>query len=172
MAATGAVTSESVSVGDHIWAELWSHRERLVNASRRLCPNPADAEDVAHEALLRAASRPDLRQGEAGPFLTAIVRNLCADLYRRSSPSPARRRYLASVEQASASAEELACARVTADELQTRLDALPASWRRAVLMRAAGWGVADIAAALSVSYKSAEAILARSRAALRAQLGP
>ena len=158
------------AIDDPAWAELWSHRARLVNTSRKLCPNPADAEDVAHEALVRAAAQPDLRPGEAGALLNTIVRNLCFDLYRRSNASPARRRYLASVQTAAASAEELACARMTASELQSCLDGLPESWRRALLMRAAGWSVGDIAEALGVSYKSAEAILARSRVALRSQL--
>lgn len=66
------------------WDALVGYREDLVRLARSRGAG-ADAEDVAHEALLRAATHPALDPGRARSFLAKIASNLVTDLHRRAA---------------------------------------------------------------------------------------
>lgn len=152
------------------WDCVMAHRSWLTGQVRRLIPSGADAEDVVQEALLRVASHPELRPEDAGALLCTTARNLCTDLYRATQPSPARHRFHNSLPRLSPSAEDVACRRVSYLELERILTRLPANWRRALRLRAAGYGISEIAAELGITYKSAESILARARRHMRSSM--
>jgi RNA polymerase sigma factor (sigma-70 family) len=62
------------------------HTPRLVSQANRLLRDPAEAEDVAQEAMLRLWKiAPEWRQGEAkvSTWLYRVVANLCTDRLRR-----------------------------------------------------------------------------------------
>jgi len=64
------------------------HLDSAVNLARWLLRNPADAEDVAQEAMLRAYRSFDrFRGGEARAWLLQIVRNRCYSWLEKNRPS-------------------------------------------------------------------------------------
>lgn len=64
------------------------HLDSAVNLARWLLRNPADAEDVVQEALLRAFRFFDrFRGGEARAWLLQIVRNSCYSWLEKNRPS-------------------------------------------------------------------------------------
>ncbi len=64
------------------------HLDSAVNLARWLLRNPADAEDVAQEAMLRAFRFFDrFRGGQARAWLLQIVRNTCYSWLERNRPS-------------------------------------------------------------------------------------
>lgn len=65
------------------WQRMWSHREQLLKVARRRSMSPEDAEDAVHEAMLRAAERPDLDDERLGGWLTTVTMRLCVDRYRQ-----------------------------------------------------------------------------------------
>lgn len=69
---------------DQRWASLLPHRDSVVRLARSHGAG-ADAEDVAQEALLRAASHAGLDLGRAKSYLAKIAANLVVDLHRRST---------------------------------------------------------------------------------------
>jgi RNA polymerase sigma-70 factor (ECF subfamily) len=74
---------------DELLQAFPAHRGRLVAALSRLV-EPAEAEDLAQETLLRALAAVDGFRGEAalGTWLHRIGTNLAYDLLRRRSGSP------------------------------------------------------------------------------------
>jgi RNA polymerase sigma factor (sigma-70 family) len=69
---------------DRRWESLLPHRDTVVRLAR-IRGAGADAEDVAQEALLRAASYPGLDLTRARSYLAKIAANLVVDLHRRSA---------------------------------------------------------------------------------------
>ena len=64
------------------------HLDSAVNLARWLLRNPADAEDVVQEAMLRALRFFDrFRGGEARGWLLQIVRNSCYSWLEKNRPS-------------------------------------------------------------------------------------
>lgn len=68
-------------------AELWDYEDDLQRYARYLCRHSEDAEDVAHNALLKAAEHIDDFRGEATmrTWLHTIVTNECRMLRRRKT---------------------------------------------------------------------------------------
>ena len=65
------------------------HLDAAHNLARWLTRDPADADDVTQEAILRALRFFDGFDGgqDARPWLLAIVRNSCLDWLRRNRPA-------------------------------------------------------------------------------------
>jgi len=80
---SGAAAPPGTSSPDQRWACLLPHRDSIVRLARSRGAG-ADAEDVAQEALLRAASQPGLDLSRAKSYLAKIAANLVIDLHRRS----------------------------------------------------------------------------------------
>jgi RNA polymerase sigma-70 factor (ECF subfamily) len=167
---------------DRLFGDLFPRLYRFSLA--RLHDEEAAAE-VAQTALCKLVDHlPDFR-GEAPMFtwLCAICRNDIADRLRRRrrapevellEEDPGIRRAL---EALAGSAETLDPER----DLERRriarfvhavLDHLPAAYSRALEMRYLdGLGVAEVAAGLGLTYKAAESVLSRARAAFRRGIG-
>ena len=151
------------------WSLVWSQRPRLLRIARRRTASEQDAEDVVAEALLRAMEAPDIDEERLPAWLTTVTIRLCVDaqrerareqrLWSRSGPPVA-----------AASCEEKVCDRSEAAWVWGRLTALPPRQAQALRLRADGHNVAGVARSLGVSYRTAESLLARGRAAARAWL--
>src|SRR5258707_6263771 len=79
----GLMTTETYRGSDERWQRMWSHREQLLRVARRRSMSREDAEDAVHEAMLRAAERPDLDDERLGAWLTTVTMRLCVDRYRQ-----------------------------------------------------------------------------------------
>ncbi|MGH3906264.1 MAG: RNA polymerase sigma factor [Pseudonocardiaceae bacterium] len=156
------------------WRRIWACRTVLLTVARRHGADAHSADDVAHEAMLRAADHPEIGDDQLQAWLVAVTRRLCIDGYRRRS-SEARRWERASgramVQQPEQHPEELVCDRaeaVWAASLAAEL--LPPRQAEALKLTAAGSDVKQVASELGVNYRAAESLLARARRTLRAAL--
>ena len=169
--------------------ELLSRYQRLAyTAALRLLGEPAEAEDVTQEALVRAYTRlSDLQEGEAfAPWLRRIAVNLSLNVLRRRG-----RLRFESLEEASPGAagapgevglvgprefanerqrtpeDEVLSAELMAD-VEALLHRLPAEQRVALVLRDMyGYEIAEVAALQRCGLSAAKMRVSRARAALR-----
>jgi RNA polymerase sigma factor (sigma-70 family) len=150
------------------------HAGRCLALARRMLSDPAEAEDVTQEAMLRLwRIAPEWRPGEAriSTWLWRVTANLCTDRLRRrrggtadldAIPEPADG---APSVQARLEAEERRAAVLAA------IAALPERQRRAVEMRHLDeLSNIEIAEVMETSVEAVESLLARARRALAAAL--
>ena len=150
------------------------HAPRLHALAWRMLRDPAEAEDVAQESMLRlwrAAPGWEDRGVAVGTWLYRVASNLCLDRLRRRRDRP--------LEAAGDPADPALPpeARLQADTrsaaLQQAVAALPERQRIATLLRHfEGLSNPEIAAALETSVEAVESLLARARRELAAQLAP
>ncbi len=135
---------------------LAHHQDLVYGIALRSTKRPADAEDLAQEAFIRAfrAMRgyPPQRIQELRlrGWLAAIVGNLGRNRARRANPASADLEMVAETRADDAPGpERLAERRESTAAWRTRLDALPARYRRAVELRhVSGLSYPELAAAL------------------------
>ncbi|HEX2039599.1 MAG TPA: sigma-70 family RNA polymerase sigma factor [Acidimicrobiales bacterium] len=144
------------------------YHARLVRyCSRRLGSKP-DAEDAAHEALLRAFqawSRFD-PSTDAWPWLATIAQRVCADARRRSA-----RPVIDTGEQPSADVHDQAVDRLRASIVDDALGRLPAHYRTPLVLKEyAGWSYRDIAELEGRSVASVRSTIMRGRRHLVARV--
>jgi RNA polymerase sigma-70 factor (ECF subfamily) len=147
---------------------------RVHALARRMLADPAEAEDVTQETMLRLwRVAPDWRSGGArvSTWTHRVAANLCLDRLRRR-PSVALDAIAEPADPAPAPADRLdAAARRAA--LEAAIDALPDRQRAAIVLRHFEERAnPEIAAALGVSVEAVESLLARARRALAAALRP
>lgn len=152
------------------WMLAWSHRNDLTLIARRRLRCPEDAADAVHEAMLRAVEYEHLDEDRIGAWMTRVLVNLCADQGRDQAREPKRRRYTVMIEMSDPSPEEVVIEKTTAAAACARLADMPKSQRDAILLRASGLPVGEVASRLGVGYKAAESLLSRGRAVVRAAL--
>lgn len=150
------------------WALVLPHRDYLVRIAMHRGLPAADAEDCAHEAMVRCVEFEGLDDTRVLQFLAATTARLCVDKHRRSARDERASVRLRSWYADEPSPEEHVCDRAEAAWVATQADLLPESQRRALTSKAAGLACADVAATLGVSYKSVESLLSRARLQLRA----
>ena len=144
---------------------------RLRRAAMRVLDDPAAAEDVAQDALLRAwtkaaSYRPD--QAAVGTWLHRIAVNAAIDRLRSNRPSSEVPEDLA---DAGPSAELALAGRQRHAMLREAIASLPERQRAAItLTYGEGWSGQRAADALRVSARALEGLLHRSRKALRAYM--
>jgi RNA polymerase sigma-70 factor (ECF subfamily) len=140
-----------------------------------LCDDPADADEVAQEALLSAVvALPGLRDPAAFPaWIFALTRRQAGRLRRRArrrpeEPSEAAERVAGRGDpEGEASAGELGGAFTAA------LGRLPEGQRAVVVLRdVEGLSAQEVATALDIEVSTVKTRLHRGRAALRAELSP
>lgn len=70
-------------VTDRRWQLLLSYRSALFPTARRLTTSAADAEDLVHDTLVRAAHVPRIVESEIDRLLHTIMRRIAIDWHRR-----------------------------------------------------------------------------------------
>ena len=138
----------------------------------RIAPDRQSAEDIAQEAMVRIWHRAgdfDGRRARFTTWLYRIVTNLCIDLCRRPRPVPLPEHF-DTIDPAAGAEESLEHDEHRA-ALARAMDDLTAGQRAALtLVYEEGLSGAEAAAALGVTTKAVERLLARARAQLRERL--
>lgn len=146
----------------------WGQRRRLVALAATSLRHREDAEDVASEAISRVLTA-EVPIEAIPAWLTTVTRRLVVDEVRKRQRHLRLVTRLGSVlEPASESDVEARLDKAEADWLLGIVDGLPERQRAALLAHAGGHDVAGVAEMLGVSYKSAEHLIGRARAGLRA----
>ncbi|WP_406446357.1 sigma-70 family RNA polymerase sigma factor [Streptomyces sp. NBC_01613] len=152
------------------WQRMWSHREQLLKVARRRSMSPEDAEDAVHEAMLRAAERPDLDDERIGAWLTTVTMRLCVDRYRQVNREAEVRSSPTLVAPGPVPVEEAVCDRAEAKWLAVRSGELPARQAEALRLKSEDLDVGQVAVRMGLSYRTVESLLARARRTLRNSL--
>ncbi|MEV6116102.1 sigma-70 family RNA polymerase sigma factor [Streptomyces sp. NPDC052109] len=152
------------------WQRMWSHREQLLKVARRRSMSQEDAEDAVHEAMLRAAERPDLDDERLGAWLTTVTMRLCVDRYRQVNREAEVGSRPTLVAPGPVPVEEAVCDRAEAKWLAVRSGELPARQAEALRLKSEDLDVSQVAVRMGLSYRTVESLLARARRTLRASL--
>ncbi|MFF8392783.1 sigma-70 family RNA polymerase sigma factor [Streptomyces sp. NPDC016172] len=152
------------------WQRMWSHREQLLKVARRRSMSLEDAEDAVHEAMLRAAERPDLDDERLGAWLTTVTMRLCVDRYRQVNREAEVRTSPTLVAPGPVPVDEVVCDRAEARWLAVRSGDLPARQAEALRLKSEDLDVGQVAVRMGLSYRTVESLLARARRTLRASL--
>ncbi|MFF4354750.1 sigma-70 family RNA polymerase sigma factor [Streptomyces sp. NPDC001530] len=152
------------------WQRMWSHREQLLKVARRRSMSLEDAEDAVHEAMLRAAERPDLDDERLGAWLTTVTMRLCVDRYRQVNREAEVRDSPRLTAPGPVPVEEAVCDRAEARWLAVRSGELPARQAEALRLKSEDLDVGQVAVRMGLSYRTVESLLARARRTLRNSL--
>ena len=147
------------------------HQTEAWRVAYRFTGDAAEAEDLAQEAFLRVLDAADRYEPTATfrTYFYRVLTRLCIDYRRKKRPIPSDSVLLRADGQASPA--ELAEQRDRDGLIQAALDALPADYRMAVVLRYfEGLNATEMAEAMGKSVKAVERLLARARAALEPQL--
>ncbi|MEV6962907.1 sigma-70 family RNA polymerase sigma factor [Streptomyces sp. NPDC051207] len=152
------------------WERMWSHREQLLKVARRRSMSPEDAEDAVHEAMLRAAERPDLDDERLAAWLTTVTMRLCIDRYRQVNREAEVRTSPTLCAPGPVPVDEAVCDRAEARWLAVRSGELPARQAEALRLKSQDLDVGQVAVRMGLSYRTVESLLARARRTLRNSL--
>jgi RNA polymerase sigma factor (sigma-70 family) len=152
------------------WQHMWSHREQLLKVARRRSMSPEDAEDAVHEAMLRAAERPDLDDERLAAWLTTVTMRLCIDRHRQVNREAEVRSSPTLIAPGPVPVEEAVCDRAEAKWLAGRSGELPARQAEALRLKSQDLDVGQVALRMGLSYRTVESLLARARRTLRDSL--
>src|SRR5918996_2563541 len=155
---------------DERWQRMWSHREQLLKVARRRSMSLEDAEDAVHEAMLRAAERPDLDDERLAAWLTTVTMRLCVDRYRQVNRKVEVRPGPTLIAPGPVPVEEAVCDRAEAKWLAVRSGELPARQAEALRLKSEDLDVGQVAVRMGLSYRTVESLLARARRTLRNSL--
>jgi RNA polymerase sigma-70 factor, ECF subfamily len=148
------------------------HGAFALRVAARLAGNPAAAEDLVQEALMRAwrqAARFDPRRGRFTTWLYRILVNLCLDERRRPAAEPLPADF--DPPDPAGGADMPLAADQSERALLLSLQQLPPRQRAAItLVYDEGLSGAEAARILGTSLKALERLLARARAAIRERL--
>jgi len=174
-AATDADLMAWAASGDRLAfdAIVGRHAERVLRVALRVLGDPAEAEEVAQEALLRAwrnAAVFDPRRASFTTWLHRIVLNLAIDCTRRRPAAPADLAAALDIADPGPGPEGLLAAAEDQARLHRALAELPPRQRAAIALASEGMDAAEAAAALSVSRRALEGLLRRARRLLGARL--
>jgi len=168
-----ALMTQICAQDQHAFRVLMSrHMQRVIRVAQRVVGNPAEADDIGQEAFLRVWSRAASFNPQVAKFTTWLYRitlNLAFDRLRRPQFAPIeeagdiRSDETGPVEKLIAAQEWRALEQAMA-QLSDRQRAAIA------LFHMEGLSGGESAAALSVSEKAFESLLARARLALRKQV--
>ena len=179
MAASEATEAELLArfaTGEQEAARLLTARlaPRIHALARRMLDDPAEADDVTQEAMLRLwRIAPDWRdEGAAvGSWLYRVAANLCIDRLRRRREYP-----MAEPPDRPDTGAGVVAGMETADRaraLRRALNTLPERQRVAVVLRhLEDRSNPEIAAILETSIEAVESLLARARRSLATELAP
>ncbi|MFF4214065.1 sigma-70 family RNA polymerase sigma factor [Streptomyces sp. NPDC001796] len=169
-AETGEARDAETQAAQDRWKRMWSHREHLLKVARRRSMSPEDAEDAVHEAMLRAAERPDLDDERLAAWLTTVTMRLCVDRYRQVNREAEVRTSPTLLTPGPVPVDEAVCDRAEARWLAVRSGELPARQAEALRLKSEDLDVGQVAVRMGLSYRTVESLLARARRTLRASL--
>lgn len=158
------------AAADERWLRMWSQREQLLRVARRRSVSQEDAEDAVHEAMLRAAERPDLDDERLGAWLTTVTMRLCVDRHRQVNREAEVGSRPTLVAPGPVPVEDAVCDRAEAKWLAVRSGELPARQAEALRLKSEDLDVGQVAVRMGLSYRTVESLLARARRTLRASL--
>jgi RNA polymerase sigma factor (sigma-70 family) len=156
-----------MDAADDRWQRMWSHREQLLKVARRRSMSAEDAEDAVHEAMLRAAERPDLDDERLAAWLTTVTMRLCVDRYRQVNREAEVHTRPTMIAPGPVPVEEVVCDRAEAKWLAVRSGELPARQAEALRLKSQDLDVGQVAVRMGLSYRTVESLLARARRTLR-----
>ncbi|MET9967000.1 sigma-70 family RNA polymerase sigma factor, partial [Streptomyces sp. NPDC006356] len=159
-----------MEASDGRWQHMWSHREQLLKVARRRSMSQEDAEDAVHEAMLRAAERPDLDDERLAAWLTTVTMRLCVDRYRQVNREAEVRTSPTLIAPGPVPVDEAVCDRAEAKWLAVRSGELPARQAEALRLKSEDLDVGQVAVRMGLSYRTVESLLARARRSLRQSL--
>lgn len=160
-------------------AELWEYRADLEKLAHYLCRHSQDAEDVTHNALLKAAEKMEGFRGEASvrTWLHTIATNECRMLRRRKTPSSLDDMFesaaLGQLERVAdpIDPEEAALELETRREVLEAMRGLPDRYRCALLLKDGhDLSLEEVAKLMDTTVPSVKSVLYRARQALRDEL--
>jgi RNA polymerase sigma-70 factor (ECF subfamily) len=175
---TDALTAALATNLDATFEQLvLAHQDRLYSIALRLLRNPADAEEVAQDAFVRAYraletyDRERIRHLELRPWLATILVNLCRNRARRRPPPTTVLEHGADPEARSAdpklvaldpreSPHEAALRREAAEQWASLLAELPDRYRIPVVLRHVD----------GLSYDEMAVVLGRPTGTIKAQV--
>ncbi|WP_373921855.1 sigma-70 family RNA polymerase sigma factor [Streptomyces sp. T12] len=165
-----AETAAEWDASDERWQRMWSHREQLLKVARRRSMSAEDAEDAVHEAMLRAAERPELDDERLAAWLTTVTMRLCVDRYRQVNREAEVRTSPTLIAPGPVPVEEAVCDRAEAKWLAVRSGELPERQAEALRLKSEDLDVGQVAVRMGLSYRTVESLLARARRTLRQSL--
>jgi RNA polymerase sigma-70 factor (ECF subfamily) len=139
------------------------HAQKVFRFARMLCHNPADSEDLAQEALLKAMrslDRFDPSRGSLDTWLWTIVMNVARDAGRASTRAETLWERIALQHRSDTAKDEvetLALRRMSDAELLDEVTRLPRRYRSLIALRFGG----------DLSYEEIAQLLHENPAALR-----
>jgi RNA polymerase sigma factor (sigma-70 family) len=125
-----------------------------------------EAEDVASEAIIRAARQEELDLSDCGAWLHVVTRRLAVDEIRRRPSSKLLSR-LARHDRGSEEPHERTLEQAEASWVATIVEQLSDRQEHVLRLKASGYDMAAIAAELQCSYKTVESLVSRARSAVR-----
>lgn len=157
--------------------DVWAYRDDLQRLANYLCRDPDDAEDVAHSALLKAAQKMDTFRGESTvrTWLHTITTNECRMLRRRKQPTSLDSYFDTAIDDGvradEPNPEEIALELEARQEVLAGLEALPADYRCALLLKEGqGLSVAEVASMMGTTEAATRSTLYRARKMLRERI--
>ena len=148
------------------WALVVQHRQRLVHLAMAMGLSRADAEDCAHDSMMRVVALDSIDERTLGGLLTTVTKRAAIDQHRtRDTQLRAWHRH-GGRRVVEAAPDEQVCDVAQAQHARRLLPHLPASERSVIELRAAGLSTSQAAQQLGVTPKSAESALTRARARL------
>ncbi len=152
-------------------AEIMPHVDVLYRMARSLCPDEHHAEDVAHEAFLRALrGYGGFTPGSNGrSWLARIAHNTCRDHWRRTRSRPEEQwdentAWRAENELAEPDWEPAVIRDAFSGDIARALDSLPPQWRAGILLvDVEGWSYAEAAESLEIPVGTLRSGLHRAR---------
>ncbi|MEM8630296.1 MAG: RNA polymerase sigma factor [Pseudomonadota bacterium] len=165
--------------GEAVAARELSERlvPRLLGYASRLLGDPAEAEDVVQEAMLRLwRIAPEWESGRAqvSTWVYRVTTNLCTDRLRRGGrQKPTAPEDMVGFADPAPGAEGVLDATEKAAALQAALQELPERQRQAVVLRhIEGLSNPEIAVIMDTGVEAVESLTARGKRALTAALMP
>jgi RNA polymerase sigma factor (sigma-70 family) len=154
-------------MGDRFEELCIAFRDRLIGTLVRFGRSPADAEDLAHDALLSVRPRLDrVQPGCEWAYLRMAARNLAINqATRRDRPPPEPER------EPPQSAEQAAINNEFAAAFRAVMDELPPETRQIVTLKRRGDGFPEIARKLNMTPDAVRSRMSRAAKLLRERLG-
>jgi RNA polymerase sigma factor (sigma-70 family) len=154
--------------------QVLPHLNAATNLARWLLRNPADAEDVVQEAMLRAYRFfGDFRGADGRAWLLQIVRNSCYTWLEKRRPAELIAEFDEEVhQQPSPNPESLAVQADERKQLTTALESLPTRAREVLVLRELeGCSYKEISEVTGIPMGTVMSTLSRAREKLQRTLG-